>query len=188
MGGRRYRGGTDDPLSEKGWGQMWAAVDGYHGWQRIISSPLSRCSAFAHALSEKMEIPFSIDDRLAELGYGEWEGKTSAEIIAHDPDLLRRYQRDPLNNRPSGAEKLDDFAQRVTAAWEQISEQQQGYHVLVVAHAGVIRMIMAQVLAIPLGHLFHIQVGNAAITRITVEGVGADAFNSLIFHNGKLAQ
>ncbi|MHB1590203.1 MAG: histidine phosphatase family protein [Sulfuricella sp.] len=26
VGGRRYRGRTDDPLSEKGWNQMWTAV------------------------------------------------------------------------------------------------------------------------------------------------------------------
>ena len=83
---------------------------------------------------------------------------------------------------------LGDFALRVNAAWEQIGEQQRGRHVLVIAHAGVIRMIMAQVLSMPLSHLFRIQVGNAAITRIAVEGVGADAFNSLIFHDGKLEQ
>ena len=68
----------------------------------------------------------------------------------------------------------------------QISEQQRGRHVLVVAHAGVIRMIMAQTLAMPLSHLFRIQVGNAAISRFTVEGEGADAFASLIFHDGRL--
>jgi len=128
-----------------------------------------------------------MDERLAELGYGEWEGKTPAELTAHDPDLLLRYRRDPLNNRPSGAEALDDFAARVSAAWGQIHEQQSGRHVLVVAHAGVIRMIMAQALAMPLSHLFRIQVGNAAISRFTVEGEGADAFASLIFHAGRLA-
>lgn len=80
VGGRRYRGGTDDPLSEKGWNQMWTAVENYHGWQQIISSPLSRCAAFANALSAKLVIPVSIDDRLAELGYGEWEGKTSGRL------------------------------------------------------------------------------------------------------------
>jgi alpha-ribazole phosphatase/probable phosphoglycerate mutase len=188
VGGRRYRGRTDDPLSEKGWNQMWTAVGDYRGWQQIVSSPLSRCAGFAHALGEKLDIPVSIDERLAELGYGEWEGKTPAELTAHDPDLLLRYRRDPLNNRPSGAEELDGFAVRVSAAWGQISEQQRGRHVLVVAHAGVIRMIMAQTLAMPLSHMFRIQVGNAAISRFAVEGEGPDAFASLIFHDGRLAQ
>ena len=188
VGGRRYRGRTDDPLSEKGWNQMWTAVGVYRGWQQIVSSPLSRCAGFAHELGRKLEIPVSIEERLAELGYGEWEGKTPAELTAHDPDLLLRYRRDPLNNRPSGAEELEGFAVRVSAAWRQVHEQQRGRHVLVVAHAGVIRMIMAQTLAIPLSHLFRIQVGNAAISRFTIEGEGADALASLIFHDGRLAR
>lgn len=188
VGGQRYRGRTDDPLSEKGWNQMWTAVGDYRGWQQIVSSPLSRCAGFAHALSEKLHIPLHIDERLAELGYGEWEGKTPAELTAHDPGLLLRYRRDPLNNRPPGAEQLEAFAVRVSAAWEQIREQQRGRQVLVVAHAGVIRIIMAQTLAMPLSHLFRIQVGNAAISRFTVEGEGPDAMASLIFHDGRLAQ
>jgi alpha-ribazole phosphatase/probable phosphoglycerate mutase len=187
VGGRRYRGRTDDPLSEKGWNQMRAAVGDYRGWQQIVSSPLLRCSEFAHELGRKLDVPVSLDERLAELGYGEWEGKTPADLTAHDPDLLLRYRRDPLNNRPPGAEELEGFAVRVSAAWRQISEQQRGHHVLVVAHAGVIRMIMAQALAMPLSHLFRIQVGNAAISRFTVEGEGAGAFASLIFHGGRLA-
>ncbi len=188
VGGRRYRGRTDDPLSEKGWNQMWAAVGEYRCWQQIVSSPLLRCSEFAHELGRRLDIPVGLDDRLAELGYGEWEGKTAAELTAHDPDLLLRYRRDPLNNRPAGAEELADFAVRVSAAWRQITEQQRDRHVLVVAHAGVIRMIMAQMLAMPLSHLFRIQVGNAAISRFTVEGEGSDAFASLIFHDGRLVQ
>lgn len=188
VGGRRYRGRTDDPLSEKGWNQMWAAVGDYRGWQHIVSSPLLRCADFAHELGRKMGIPISLDDRLAELGYGEWEGKTPVELTVHDPDLLLRYRRDPLNNRPPGAEELEGFAVRVSAAWRHICEQQRGRHVLVVAHAGVIRMIMAQVLAMPPSHLFRIQVGNAAISRFTIDGEGEDAFASLVFHDGRLAQ
>lgn len=188
VGGRRYRGRTDDPLSVKGWGQMWTAVEGFHGWHQIVSSPLLRCAEFAHALSARLEIPVSVDERLAELGYGEWEGRTPAELTAHDPDALLRYRRDPVTNRPPGSEDLDRFADRVTAAWGEMIERYRGRHVLAVAHAGVIRMVLAEALAIPLSHLFRIQVGYAAVTRITVEGVGSDALTSLIFHDGRLAR
>lgn len=188
VGGRRYRGRTDDPLSDKGWAQMWAAVGDFCGWQQIVSSPLLRCAEFAHALGGKLEIPVAVDEQLAELGYGEWEGKTPAELTAHDPEVLLRYRRDPIGNRPAGSEDLDHFSARVTAAWGSLVEQQRGRHVLVVAHAGVIRMVLAQVLTIPLGHIFRIQVGNAAISRFVVEGEGAEAFASLIFHDGRLAR
>lgn len=187
VGGRRYRGRTDDPLSEKGWRQMWSAVDGFRGWQDIVTSPLSRCAGFAHALGEKLSIPVRADDRLAELGYGAWEGKTPAELTAQDPELLLRYRRDPLHNRPPGAEDLGAFAERIGAAWRDIGAQFTGRHVLVVAHAGVIRMMLAQVLAVPHSHLFRIQVANAAVSRLVIEGVGDDALPSLIFHNGAVS-
>ena len=50
-GGRAYRGHSiDDPLSETGWQQMWAAV-GYHKpWEQIVSSPLQRCQLNLHAM------------------------------------------------------------------------------------------------------------------------------------------
>ncbi len=44
VGGRRYRGRTDDPLSEVGWRQMRAAVDGYSAWRATVTSPLKRCA------------------------------------------------------------------------------------------------------------------------------------------------
>src|SRR5512135_1691183 len=182
VGGRRYRGRTDDPLSEKGFQQMWTAVGDFRGWDAIVTSPLSRCAGFAHALAERNRIPLRVEARFAELGYGEWEGKTPAELAAIDPDMLPRYLRDPVHNRPEGGEELAAFAARVGAAWEDLLPGAQGRHLLVVAHAGVIRMVLAHVLSIPLSHLFRIRVDNAAITRFAVEGEGPEAFPSLVFH------
>ena len=53
IGGRRYRGhGVDDPLSEKGWSQMWQAVGNYNAWHHIITSPLQRCQQFPPAIEQ----------------------------------------------------------------------------------------------------------------------------------------
>lgn len=186
VGGKKYRGQTDDPLSAKGLEQMWEAVGDFHGWQQIVTSPLSRCAGFAHALCGRWQIPVSEDARLMELGFGEWEGKTPQELMEHDPELLLRFWRDPLHNHPLGAEPLTDFAARISAVWHTLIREYKGQHVLVVAHAGVIRMVMAYVLGMPLDHMFRIQVGNAAITRIHVEWEGQIAFPSLVFHDGRL--
>ena len=59
VGGRRYRGQTDDPLSEKGWQQMWDAAGEFRGWQHIVTSPLQRCAAFADAL----QVSYGISDK-----------------------------------------------------------------------------------------------------------------------------
>jgi len=186
VGGRRYRGQQNDPLSEKGWVQMRAAVGQGCPWQAIISSPLSRCSEFAKDLSVRHQLPLQTDARLQEIGFGIWEGKTAEEICAQDPELLQRFMLDPIANRPQGAETLTDFRDRVVAVWEEMVRECRGQHVLIVAHAGVMRMVMCHVLEMPLARLFRIQVNNAAITRIRVDTLGKLTLPRLVFHDGQL--
>ena len=91
VGGRRYRGLIDDPLSDKGWAEMRAAVQGRDEWDAIVHSPLSRCADFAAELSTDLGIPKISDDRLVEIGFGVWEGLTGDEVRAADPDALMRF-------------------------------------------------------------------------------------------------
>jgi len=76
VGGRKYRGQIDDPLSEKGWAQMHAAVGDTAPWTRIVSSPLQRCRAFAEILADRHGLLLTLDERLAEVGFGVWEGRS----------------------------------------------------------------------------------------------------------------
>jgi alpha-ribazole phosphatase len=155
VGGRRYRGhGADDPLTEKGWQQMWDAVADCSDWQHIASSPLSRCLDFAKQLSKKLKIGYSVDDRLKEVGFGTWEGLTPDEIIANDIDALKRFYKDPIRNRPEGAEPLESFSRRVWDAYRDISRKHVNEKVLIVGHAGVIRAITANILGMDLEHVY----------------------------------
>ena len=186
VGGKRYRGQIDDPLSDKGWRQMREAVGEHMPWQHIISSPLSRCHAFATELAQKHNLPLSVDARFMEVKFGEWEGKTAEELKAKDPDIIARFRRDPIGQRPAGAEALEEFAARVGAAWQDMLGAHRGKHVLIVCHAGVIRMVLAHVLGMPLARTYFIDVPSAGLTRITVEGAGQDAVAQLRFHAGSL--
>jgi len=186
VGGRKYRGQLDDPLSEKGWRQMREAVGDHCPWSAIVSSPLARCSAFAGELAERHGLPLYFDDRLREIGFGAWEGKTATELLADDPERLARFWRDPINHTPPGAETLHAFRERITAGWNALLECHAGRHVLVVGHAGMMRMIIREVLEMPLDRMFRLQVGNAAISRIRIDGSGAEALPQLVFHDGRL--
>lgn len=166
VGGRRYRGQIDDPLSDKGWQEMWRAVSGETPWQLIISSPLSRCLAFAEALSQKLQIPLQQDDRLKEVGFGNWEGMSGTELRALDPQILARFYRDPLGNRPAGAEPLEAFSQRVAAALDEAIETHAGKHLLIVTHAGVIRAALANTISAPIETLYRFSIAGASISRI----------------------
>ncbi len=169
-GGRRYRGySVDDPLSEKGWQQMWSAIPQDASWDHIVSSPLSRCRAFAEALSEKMGITYSVVDNLKEIGFGSWEGRTPEDIEANEGDALERFLRDPVHNRPEGAEPLDDFADRVWQQYEAAITQHTGKHILIVGHAGVIRAITSRILGMALDDVYsRLKIEYAAIAHTRI--------------------
>lgn len=183
-GGRAFRGHSiDDPLSEKGWQQMWDAVGEDLPWDQIITSPLERCQAFAEALMDTYKIPCETEDNFKEVGFGSWEGKTPDEIKEVNLKEYQNFYLDPVNARPNGAEDLNEFIKRVNAAYEKVVEKHQGKHILIVAHAGVNRAIIANALhTAPIG-LYRIKVNNAGISRLKYDHLGSH----LLYHNVQLA-
>jgi broad specificity phosphatase PhoE len=181
VGGKRYRGQTDDPLSDKGWAQMQAATEGARPWQAIVSSPLSRCRAFADWLAGETSLPVKLEPGFAEVGFGVWEGHTAQELNQADPDAVFDFKRDPAGRRPEGAEALDAFMARVAAAFEATLAEHSGRQVLVVAHAGVMRMVACHVLGLDPARAYRVNVGSAAVMRIKVEQRGAKRLDTLMW-------
>jgi alpha-ribazole phosphatase len=186
VGGRMYRGQIDHPLSEKGWQQMWTAVGDQCPWQHIASSPLTRCVDFAHELAAQHNLSLSVHDSLKEIAFGIWEGKTRQQIEQESPGSLSAFYADPITNRPQGAEPLHSFRQRIAEVIQVLLTQHTGQHILVVCHAGVMRMALLHFLDIPAEHAFRIQVANAALTRFEIEHAADVNIPRLLFHNGQL--
>ncbi|MES9844994.1 MAG: alpha-ribazole phosphatase [Candidatus Sedimenticola sp. PURPLELP] len=179
-GGTLIRGWQDDPLSETGWSQMREAVSEPAPWDRIISSPLTRCFRFAQELSEKLDLTLSTEERLREIGFGEWEGRLPSELYEQHPEAVSNFWRDPVKHTPPGAESLETFKTRVDEAWKDILKGHQGEHLLVVAHGGVNRLIIAQILGIPLSNLFRVEIPFAGISRLRI----GEGIPRLVFHCG----
>ena len=168
VGGSRYRGsGIDDPLSDHGWQQARETTAAVGGWQRIITSPLRRCAEFADWLAEQRGLPLETQKDLREVGFGDWEGITRAQLRQERPAEYRAFYQDPVGRRPPGAEPLDAFSARVGAVVERLLETYQGQHLLIVAHAGVIRAALGHVMQVPAINWYRTAVDNAAITRIS---------------------
>lgn len=180
LGGRRFRGdGVDDPLSEKGWQQMWRAVGDDVPWNRIVTSPLQRCRAFAEALAQRHGLPLQVESRFREVGFGRWEGSTPDEIQTRDPQGYIAFYRDPVHSRPQGAESLEDFGARVSGALHDAIRDCPGEHLLVVAHAGVIRAVLGHVLQAQPVAWYRVRIDNAGLTRLRANSAGS----RLEFHN-----
>lgn len=181
-GGRKYRGHLDDPLSELGWQQLRKATSKQQHWQQVISSPLKRCADFANELAKSHNIPLKIDSQFKEVSFGLWEGKTADEILATDAVNIKRYWNDPINTTPPNGESLLSFEERIATAWENLLLEFQGQHVLLVCHAGVIRIILCQLLGMPLKELFKLDIGLAKASRLQVQHVDGENWPQLIFH------
>jgi len=129
------------------------------------------------------KIPCATEDNFKEVGFGSWEGRTPDEIKADNLKEYDAFYHDPVNSRPPGAEDLNDFIERVKTAYNNTIEKYAGKAILLVAHAGVHRAIIANALhTAPIG-LYRIKVNNAGLSRIKHDHLG----NHLLYHNVQLA-
>lgn len=185
LGGTRFRGWLDDPLNETGWEQMRAAAGKACHWDMVVSSPLKRCADFATELAGRHSLPLEIDDRFKEMGFGEWEGRTPAELAQVDAARLENFWRDPVAFPPPGGEGLLEVQARVVEGWKDLLARHPGRRALLVCHGGVIRLVLAEVLGIPLPNLFRLQVPFACLARVRVEKLGDATLPQLVFLGGR---
>jgi len=185
----RCLGSDDDaPLTEAGWAQMAAALEGLSpacAWDGVVCSPSRRCADFAAALGHRHGLPLRQDGRFRELGFGAWEGRPWADVYPSAGEPLLDFQRDPsrFDNPAPGGEQYPDFERRVALAWDGLLDAAAGGHWLLVAHAGVLRAVLRRVLGFPAGRLFSVQVPYACLSRVVQEGGGPAR---LVFHRGGL--
>ncbi|OCB27630.1 phosphoglycerate mutase [Mycobacterium malmoense] len=103
-------------LDDKGRGQAAGLIDrlGDLAIRGLISSPLLRCRRTIEPLAEALCLEPVIDDRLAEVDYGEWTGRKLAEL-AGEP-LWRVVQAHPSAAVFPGGEGLAQVQARAVAA------------------------------------------------------------------------
>ncbi|WP_233841039.1 histidine phosphatase family protein [Dyella sp. 2HG41-7] len=159
---RSYRGQLDDPLSELGWSQLRAAVEGRE-WDRIVASSLQRCAAFARELSQSRGVPLRIDARLAEYHFGAWQGVPIERIAEEQGDALGRFWSDPVTYPPPGGETFDAFRDRLCGALDDVTAEASDERVLVITHGGAIRLLRCLVEGRSYGDMAGIDVPHASL-------------------------
>jgi len=169
-GGTRFRGSTDDPLTSIGLQQMRDATKGECCWGQVVTSPLQRCTAFADDYAVQHQIPITREERIAELHFGAWEGCTPTELMVTQSVALKRFWKNPLENTPPDAELLTDFISRVHNAWHDMMCKYAGQRVLIVAHGGVIRVLLCYIQNQPIDRLLEIEVKHGDLFTISISG------------------
>jgi broad specificity phosphatase PhoE len=80
---------------------------------------------------------YAIDDRLREIGYGDWEGSTLAQMQASDPAVFAARQTDKWTVSPPGGESYASVEARMRDWYDQLKED-----TVAVAHGGTARALM----------------------------------------------
>ena len=137
----------------------------------IWHSPLQRATQTALAVHEARgaDAPLRPLDGLKELGQGDWEGRTHTEVAERWPAELAAWRDDPLHNQAPGGESLVDGLTRVRAAREIIlagdATDAQAWSI-VVAHDGILRLMMLDLLDIGIEHFWSFPLTLASVTVV----------------------
>ena len=132
----------------------------------VYSSPLQRCARLAEVLSVHAA---TLDERLREIHFGEWEMQPWDDI----PESDRRYFFDDFANRqPPGGESFTQVQTRGLAAFDDyvLRHRDEVDEMLVVAHAGVIRSLLAHWQDRPLMEAYDNDLDYGAVTLLKLEG------------------
>jgi broad specificity phosphatase PhoE len=148
----RLCGSSDVPLSEVGRTQARELAAHLRSVlvEALYSSPLQRALETARLIGEVLRLTPIVDQRLTELNYGGWEGKTFEEIERAAPDVYQTWDADPANLAPPGGESGVQLIQRVTPFLADMTRWHPQGNVVVVCHKTVCRLLACHIMGVPL--------------------------------------
>ena len=135
----RIQGQRDVPLSEEGCIKVaeWRIPQKYQHavW---VCSPLSRAKETARLMG--CESP-KIEPRLMEMDWGEWEGRTLADLRSEAGAEMRQNEQRGLDFRPQGGESPRQVRQRLRSCLQNLAAEGQSH--VAITHKGVIRAALS---------------------------------------------
>ena len=153
---KRFIGRTDVHLDQTGIQQAlyWKKAFSSVTVKTIYSSSLERCTITAGVIANGK--PIATVPALNEINMGEWDGKSFDDIKQSLPREFEKRGQMIDQFRPPRGESFQDLQERVWPFFENLREKQTG-PILVVTHAGVIRVMMCGIMGLNLKEMFKIK-------------------------------
>jgi broad specificity phosphatase PhoE len=142
--GRRIQGQFDSPLTLAGetlalqWGRLLAGKS----WSRILSSDLGRAIKTTELINRTLKLPVTLDFKLREKDWGNWTGKTMAQLKMEFPDIWAKHKPSEWDFCPPCGESFQSVWKRGREALAAASCSWPGESILVVTHEGVIKSLI----------------------------------------------
>ncbi|MDQ3676460.1 MAG: histidine phosphatase family protein, partial [Actinomycetota bacterium] len=110
------------------------------GVDAVISSPLIRARDTAQAIADATGAPLTVDERLTEVDYGDFEGLDRAQAVQRLGDAFQAWRDDPFGSPVPGMEPLGDALQRARAATADALAASRCP--VIVGHQGILRIVL----------------------------------------------
>lgn len=144
---RKMQGHLDSPLTDMGRQQaQWLSerlktveID------YIYSSPSGRAFLTAQEVNVHKNIDIRTSENFKEIFLANWEGLTQPEIEAFDAERYHNFWYKPEAFVPDGGESFEDVIERAGKEMEHLAQVHKGKTVLIVAHAVVLKSLIAYV-------------------------------------------
>ncbi|UCD79026.1 MAG: histidine phosphatase family protein [Desulfobacterales bacterium] len=168
---RRFIGQSNPPLSEAGrhnagqWNKLLAGIE----FEAVFCSDLRRAQETARIIAGDKQPAVQPVPQLREIHLGQWEGLSMNYIRRQFPEKWRRRGENISSYKPPEGESFNDLQSRVVPFFEALGRQLRG-HALIVAHAGVNRVILCHVLGMPVSDLFRLRQDYGALNIIDYAG------------------
>lgn len=170
-GEKAYIGISDIPLSIKGISQARRLKEYFNSLpiDKIYSSDLTRTVQTSKIISENRSIEIEKLKELREINMGDWEGKTFKEIRTRYPEMFKNRMKTIEDFKPLNGESFRECQARVKIAFDRILTE-EGDQIIITAHAGVNRTLLADILGMPLKNIFRFQLDYGGISKIVFDG------------------
>jgi len=165
----RLCGRSDIPLSEAGRRQAKRLAERLKTvpFEAFYTSPLGRAFETARLIAEVVGLEPVPDQRLMELDYGQWEGRSLSDIMENDSRAFRAWDAKPAQLAPPGGETGLAAQQRVVSFLDSLPPKHQQGRVLVTFHKTVCRLAICHVLGMaPDEYRRRLVLNNAALSII----------------------
>jgi ribonuclease H / adenosylcobalamin/alpha-ribazole phosphatase len=161
-------GGTDPGLTAAGRAQAERAGEWLVRRQpvtHVVASPLRRTRETAAVAADRLGLEVELEEDLAELEFGEWDGLTVEQVRARWPDELARWLADE-HEPPPGGESLAALDVRVRRGLDRVLTAHPGDSVLVVSHVNPIKAVVRRALDAPAPVMHRMQLAPASLTVV----------------------
>ena len=170
----RIQGHLDIPLSANGRWQAERLAEALRAEpiKAIYASDLTRAWETAQYVGQAQGLSVTKEIGLRERDFGDFEGKTFAEIEVLLPEQSMRWRKRDPEFYPAGGESLVVLRARVLEAAERLAAQHPGEQIALVGHGGVMDVLYRAATRLDIQAPRTWALGNAAINRLlwTPEG------------------